>query len=329
MTREATYQCVPSLIYAMCMPTEEVVYKSDMQGDEIHQSRMARNPMQSAVILSVNSTIPVVMEGPKDGIRETRHDFNAAKSYEDWKPASSMGGTAKNLTDGVLRTFDRIKGAINLTLTTPLARSVMLELHGEFVMHFRAIFVTEVTDYYQEILGKTGGAPPHDKEITATCWALVTKLLKVIFQEVHKVRVFAADLGNLKDDMGRVNGLFLYAALEELRVLRDFAAQQYRHHPKYSNQVVEHLFNTSVPRAVYERGLGSGSSGGSILKFNKIEGSLADHKAGIDRLETAVGSIRSHLQMPPAAGRNRGGRRGGGGGAGGGVAFAGDVETIE
>jgi hypothetical protein len=222
MTREATYQWVPSLIYAMCMPTEEVVYKSDMQGDKIHQSRTTRNPMQSAVILSVNSTIPTVMEGPKDGIRETRHDFNAAKSYEDWKPASSMGGTAKNLTDGVLRAFDRIKGAINLTLTTPLARSVMLELHGKFVMHFRAIFVTEVTDYYQEILGKMGGPPPHDKEIKATCWALVTKLLKVIFQEVHKVRVFAADLGNLKDDMGRVNGLFLYAALEELRVLQDF-----------------------------------------------------------------------------------------------------------
>jgi hypothetical protein len=169
----------------------------------------------------------------------------------------------------------------------------MLELHGEFVMHFHAIFVTEVTDYYQEILGKTEGPPPHDKEIKikATCWALVTKLLKVIFQEVHKVWVFAADLGNLKDDMGQVNGLFLYAALEELQVLRDFATHQYRHHPKYNNQVVEHLFNTSVPRAVYKRGLGSGSSGGSILKFNKIKGSLANHKAGIDRLETAVGSI--------------------------------------
>ncbi len=65
------------------------------------------------------------------------------------------------------------------------------------------------------------------------------------------------------------------------------------------------------------------------MKFNKIEGSLADPKAGIDCLETAVGSIRSHLQLPPVAGHNRGGRRGGGGGAGGGVAFAGDVETIE
>ena len=258
-------------------------------------------------------------------INQSRHDFNAAKSYEDWKPATSMGGTAKNLTEGVLRAFDRIKGAINLTLGTPLVRSVMMELHGKFLMHFRAIFVTEVTDYYQEILGKTGGPPPHDKEIKATCWALVTKLLKVIFQEIHKVRVFAADLGNLKDDTGRVNGLFLYAALEELRVLRDFAANQYRHHPKYNNQVVEHLFNTSVPRAVYEKGIGSGSSGGSILRFNKIDGTLADHKAGIDRLETAVGSICSHLGLPAGgAARQRGGRRGGGGGAG-----AGGAQDIE
>ncbi len=70
-----------------------------------------------------------------------------------------MGGTAKNLTEGVTWAFNCIKGAINLTLDSPLARSVMLELHGEFLIHFRAIFVTEVTDYYQEILGKTGDLP--------------------------------------------------------------------------------------------------------------------------------------------------------------------------
>jgi hypothetical protein len=120
---------------------------------------------------------------------------------------------------------------------------------------------------------------------------LVTKLLKVIFQEVHKVRVFAADSGNIKDDTAQVNGLFLYAALKELHVLRDFVAHQYRHHPKYNNQVVEHLFNTSVPCAVYEKGMGSGSTGGSILKFNRIDTSLAEHKVGINCLEMAVGSM--------------------------------------
>jgi hypothetical protein len=80
MTREPTYQFIPSLIYVMCMPTEEVVYKSNMQGDKIHQACTTRNPMQSAVILLVNSTIPAIMEDPKNGIRENKHDFNAAKS---------------------------------------------------------------------------------------------------------------------------------------------------------------------------------------------------------------------------------------------------------
>ncbi len=237
---------------------------------------------------------------------------------------AAWGGTAKNLTEGVTRAFDRIKGAINLTLGTPLARSVMLELHGEFLMHFQAIFATEVTDYYQEILGKTGGLPLHDKEIKATCWALVTKLLQVIFQEVHKVRVFAADLGNIKDDTAWVNGLFLYAALEELHVLRGFAAHQYRHHPKYNNQVVEHLFNTFVPRAVYEKELGSGYSGGSIMRFNRINTSLSEHKVGINQLEMVVGSICSHLQLPATSPCNRG-RRGGGNG----VTFAGETEVIK
>jgi hypothetical protein len=56
----------------------------------------------------------------------------------------------------------------------------------------------------------------------ATCWALVTKLLKVLFKEIHKVCMFAGELGNVKDNLARSNGLFLYAALEELWVLREF-----------------------------------------------------------------------------------------------------------
>jgi hypothetical protein len=92
------------------------------------------------------------------------------------------------------------------------------------------------------------------------------------------------DLGNAKDDTAQVNGLFLYAALEELHVLRNFAAHQYQHHRKYNNQVVEHLLNTSVHCAVYEKGLGSGSSGGSILRFNRIGTSLtlSKHKVCIN-----------------------------------------------
>ncbi len=51
LSAEHTYHCIPSLMFALCMPSNKVVYKSNMQGDEIHAARMARNPMQLAVVI--------------------------------------------------------------------------------------------------------------------------------------------------------------------------------------------------------------------------------------------------------------------------------------
>ena len=48
MTREPTFHCIPSLMFAMCMPSDKVIYKSNMQGDEIHMAGTSQNPMQSA-----------------------------------------------------------------------------------------------------------------------------------------------------------------------------------------------------------------------------------------------------------------------------------------
>ncbi len=136
MTNKLTYHCIPSLMFAMCMPSDEVIYKSNMQGDEIHMDHTSQTPMQLAVILLVNLTIPAILEGPKDGIREAKHDFNAACTYEEWLPPGMTGSTCKNLYNGVGQVFERIKVAINLMLGTPTAKAVMMELHGEFLNHF-------------------------------------------------------------------------------------------------------------------------------------------------------------------------------------------------
>ncbi len=77
--------------------------------NEIHAARMAHNPMQSAVVLSINTIIPSVLEGKKNSIRELKHDFNAAKTYKDWLPQNSHGGTCRNLQSGVRRAFEHIK----------------------------------------------------------------------------------------------------------------------------------------------------------------------------------------------------------------------------
>jgi hypothetical protein len=39
--------------------------------------------MQLAMIMSVNTIIPPILEGLKDGIRELKFDFNAAQMYKE------------------------------------------------------------------------------------------------------------------------------------------------------------------------------------------------------------------------------------------------------
>jgi hypothetical protein len=177
---------------------------------------MARNPMQLAVVLSVNTIIPPILEGLKDGIRELKFNFNAARMYKEWLPAKIHGERCKNLKNSVQRAFECNKGAIQMTLGTPLAKTVMMELHGKFLMHFNAIFITKILSFYLDILGKAGSNPPFSAAVKASCWALVTKLLHVMFKEIHCVLMHAAGLENIQDDPARVNRLYLYAVMEEL-----------------------------------------------------------------------------------------------------------------
>jgi hypothetical protein len=40
------------------------------------------------------------------------------------------------------------------------------------------------------------------------------------------------------------NGMFLYTAMEELRMLREFSVCDWHNHPKFNQSIVRHLFET-------------------------------------------------------------------------------------
>ncbi len=125
------------------------------------------------------------------------------------------------------------------------------------------------------------------------------------------MRVEAAGFENIRDDAARVNGSFLYATLEELRVLREFHGHEYRQHPKFHHNVVMHLF-------VYEAR--TDGSGRDTLKLMRLEGTVADQAISIDRLETAVGTMRQGLGLPAPGARRKRGK---------GVTMADGVDTIQ
>jgi hypothetical protein len=155
----------------------------------------------------------------------------------------------------------------------------------------------------------------------ASCWSLVAKLLKVLFKEIHKVRVEAAGLKNICDNAARVNGSFLYAALEELRVLREFQDHKYCQHPKFHHNVVMHLSDTPLPHPVYESCMDG--AGCDTLKLTWLKNAVSDQRTSIDRLETAFGMMHQGLGLPAAVLRRKCG------GANKGVTLAEGVDVIE
>ena len=124
--------------------------------------------------------------------------------------------------------------------------------------------------------------------------------------------MFASELANVQGDYARVNGLYLYSVLEELRVLREFKAMDYRRHDKYTSVMTMYLIETALPRSEFEAR--KDGPGRNQLKLAKMQGQ-------IDSLISRMGALGG-----------RGNGRKGGGGRGGGRAggdAAADIQQIE
>ena len=81
--------------------------------------------------------------------------------------------------------------------------------------------------------------------------------------------------GEVHADPARVNGIYLHAVVQGIRVSREFQAVGFRNHPKFYPEVVMHLFNTYVPRSVFDLRLGTNKSDAMRLKITELEGSVA------------------------------------------------------
>jgi hypothetical protein len=246
---EATYQCIPGMFYGLCLIRESVLYKQDMREDNIQVHCIQRLPMQMAVVKSVITVVLSILEGPKTAaLKDPKYDFGAMKMFAKWKPTNGLGRASARLKEGLEGSWQQIKGAVEMFLqASSAAKGVMLKMLAEIKIHTSAIFVTEILLYYDEILCKTGGDPPHTKEVKESCWAPVMKLLRTIIKEVHKVQRFAAEAVSFGTDLLAANGMFLYAAMEELGILREFSSCNWRNHPKFNQNIIRHLFKTCLP----------------------------------------------------------------------------------
>jgi hypothetical protein len=195
--------------------------------------------------------------------------------------------------------WQQIRGTIDLFLgRNPAAKGVMQEMLAEYNIHISAIFITELTLYYGKILSKTGGDPPHSKEVKDSCWALITKLLRIILKEVHRVKHFATEGVSIGTNSLTTNGMFLYAALEELQVLQEFTSCGWHNHPKFNQNIVRHLFETCLPQAVCKnrkKGVGL-----HILKINALTATMERHQVLLNGVATGMRKMWVKVGLPLA-----------------------------
>ena len=82
------------------------------------------------------------------------------------------------------------------------------------------------------------------------CWKTVLTLVKVIFQELQKVRVVAEHAYNFP---ARANALYLWEVLQTHRVMVQFVCTNFREHPMFHPKKIMFLFKTSVPKSEIDR----------------------------------------------------------------------------
>jgi hypothetical protein len=139
-------------------------------------------------------------------------------------------------------------------------------------------------------LNKVGGELPRNAS-KVQCWALVTKLLKTVFKATHGAQSFATEAGGPAMDPLQTNGYFLYAALEELRVLKEFSKVKWRRHEEFGHNMLGFVFKTSVLKAVLD------AHPNPVLKLNGVDEQLKVFWAMVDHMQTNLEQICAHANM--------------------------------
>jgi hypothetical protein len=98
--------------------------------------------MQMAVVESVNTAVPSILEGSKTAaLKDPKYDFGAMKTFAKWKPTNGQGGALARLKEGLEGSWQQIKGALEMFLqASPTAKGVMLEMLVEIKIHTSANF---------------------------------------------------------------------------------------------------------------------------------------------------------------------------------------------
>jgi len=106
-----------------------------------------------------------------------------------------------------------------------------------------------ITDFYHKLLANAAPNTANpSKEIKATTWKVTTLAIGKLFEELRKARQPGLS-AEISPNPLHVVGRFLYATLQELKVMRDFQLKGFDGHPSIQLIKMTHVFDNYTPRS--------------------------------------------------------------------------------
>ena len=308
---ENSYQAIPSLSALFQMISSRVVYNEDAERSDLHAAKVKRTTTQSAVIASKMTTYPPVFEGAKDTASGTitgvgKHDFGALKTFDDWSTNDGMHGLYYQLKDDLSARGASMTTEINTTLFEHEKAAALCTSVLDRVLNFGQWFLDRISSLYRTNLTRAAGSEADaTKEDKKQAWESVTGGLKIFFEQVRKINVKAENAHHLRDGK-RAMGIFLHAALEELRLEEDFHRHDWVRHPLIHPAMLHQIYLNYVPKSQLTSYCGNTSdlkkSLGTIEKAQTAQGTVLDKLSGrVGTLETKSNQLKQQLDKAGAS----------------------------
>lgn len=157
-------------------------------------------------------------------------------------------------------------------------------------------FSAVLENRYKRLLEQASDAGTATKKVREQCWYRVMWDLKIVFDELRKVRVRAVSAINHSDRAQR-NGTFLHCTLHALWVMDEFRQAEIERHPAIQNGLLQFVFETYQPR----------DSTDLSPCVTALETLTASHTS-------SIGQHRADINRLNGGGARRNGGNGGGGG---------------
>jgi hypothetical protein len=204
--------------------------------DKEHKTEKAglTDPTFAVVFHSFSLTLPFALGSSAAKTKASAHTLPAFPTYESFAgTGAELDGGAKMLKQAVEDKMSPLQDSISETGMSAKAETLGLRLLANTQTH-----LDKLLTFMQEEYGRQGAS---STLLAARKWEVVTKLIRILFNAVKKVRSGPAMASIKTVTAPRVAARILWATLQAHRVLDEFVAKGFRLHPDISPVLTSHL----------------------------------------------------------------------------------------